>query len=278
MPEPTSARPWTDAFTLLCERCGYVLDGIGDQAACPECGTPIARSLPAARIGTAWQRAPSAGALLRTWSSALRRPHRTLDAMAFDRPPRSTRRLRRATLAVAGLLTAPTIGTLALLILERPRRSPTGGMYQWSPGSVIGAMMLALVLAIPAWLACGGVYAALTHVEARGLVLFGRQRHARVDRIIADTIVAHGAAGWVVAAAGLALCLPFLWTMQLDVSLAQPAPFMSLAWRVLAYVGVGVALAGFLLFEVFAWLGLRRCKFANRSRPGSAADEQKRAG
>lgn len=36
----------------------------------------------------------------------------------------------------------------------------------------------------------------------------------------------------------------------------------------MAWIGAAFVLGGFLFFEVFAWLGLRRCKFANRVRPG----------
>jgi hypothetical protein len=35
--------------TLLCERCGYVLEGLDERGACPECGQPIAESLPSRR-------------------------------------------------------------------------------------------------------------------------------------------------------------------------------------------------------------------------------------
>ncbi|MEZ6318065.1 MAG: hypothetical protein R3B49_04810 [Phycisphaerales bacterium] len=56
MPE----RPWADEYTVLCERCGYVVEGLDPAGACPECGKPIAESLPERRVGTPWQRARSA--------------------------------------------------------------------------------------------------------------------------------------------------------------------------------------------------------------------------
>ena len=40
--------------------------------------------------------------------------------------------------------------------------------------------------------------------------------------------------------------------------------------------GIGIAIsviAGFLFFETFAYLGLRRCKYANRLRPKSAPNQ-----
>ena len=31
-------RPWKDEYTLLCEKCGYVIEGLEDSKVCPECG------------------------------------------------------------------------------------------------------------------------------------------------------------------------------------------------------------------------------------------------
>ena len=39
---------------VLCTSCGYVLSGLPETGACPECGQPIAQSLGSERVPTAW--------------------------------------------------------------------------------------------------------------------------------------------------------------------------------------------------------------------------------
>jgi hypothetical protein len=41
---------------LLCEKCGYIVNGIPMDSLCPECATPIEESLPGYRGPTSWER------------------------------------------------------------------------------------------------------------------------------------------------------------------------------------------------------------------------------
>ena len=69
---------------LLCEGCGYTLNGLPDYSNCPECGEPIAESTGVGRREPpAWETAPrpSIGAFLATSAHVLFRPthfYRTL--------------------------------------------------------------------------------------------------------------------------------------------------------------------------------------------------------
>jgi len=60
---------------LLCEKCGYVLNGLPDSSRCPECGTPIAESIGNHRHLPAWEMPGSKSAkFFRTTAAVLFRP------------------------------------------------------------------------------------------------------------------------------------------------------------------------------------------------------------
>jgi hypothetical protein len=78
MPREATIPAETD---VLCESCGYVLNGLPPDSRCPECGRPAAESDPALRTPTAWEQTagdgfPSAGAFLSTSAAVLFRPSR----------------------------------------------------------------------------------------------------------------------------------------------------------------------------------------------------------
>jgi len=78
---------------VLCEHCGYVLNGLPPGSNCPECGKPAADSDPGLRGPTAWERPATGGsssvaAFLATSAAVLFRPtrfYRTL-ATRIDTP------------------------------------------------------------------------------------------------------------------------------------------------------------------------------------------------
>lgn len=253
-----------DKHALLCERCGYVVDGLPPNGVCPECGLDIQRSLPHNRPGTPWQQSPNFVTMLATFWMTIRHPNRTLDTMAVT-PPNFWRLLLFAS-PPFGLL----LGIVLLLILEIERPLPSGGTVAWTPGSAIGSLMLGLLLGVLLTPPAAAALAGLTWIEARGLVIFSAQRGGRVYPELAHSIVRHGAAGWLVAAVGALLMLPIAWSLETEVGphIGHVPSGTPPAWTVaLAAAGLAIAILGFLGFELFAWLGLRRCKFANRPKP-----------
>jgi hypothetical protein len=78
---------------------------------------------------------------------------------------------------------------------------------------------------------------------------------------VAGTITAHGSVGWVIAALAGPLSLPLLLSLEAS-SWPMPLWAVQYGWK----LGLVVLVGGFLWFEVFAWLGVRRCKFANREK------------
>jgi hypothetical protein len=66
---------------MRCEACGYPLQGLETSDHCPECGRPVAASLPSARPGTPWQHRPSLSSWARTLWAVTRHPAHTFSSL-----------------------------------------------------------------------------------------------------------------------------------------------------------------------------------------------------
>lgn len=253
-------RPDIDEYTLLCERCGYVIEGLPKEGECPECGKPIAESLPERRVGTPWQQNPTAESLVATWWMSLRHPKRTLDVMMIDRT--STRALQRRSLSIV-ILPGPMLFLMLVV-----------GGHTWLPAWFM--VLVSVALPVGMYL----LFAMLTNIESSGLQLLGRTRSARMTKEVSQAVTAHGATGWVLMTIGLSTS--FIIGIIAAAFGVRPIPHgegefayyafgMNYLGDVLlhlaGYLFLAACLAGFLFFEWFAWLGLRRCKYANRTRP-----------
>ena len=251
MPKPT---PWEDEYTLLCERCGYVLEGLDQAGVCPECGKPIAESLPQLRVGTPWQQEPGFKSLVWTWWMTLRHPVKTLDVMQFEDT------LPLSPLSATLFYTIATC--IAVVLIE-----PIPNLF-----SLVFMLGIMVFLGIAIWF----VFFALSGIEAFGLQFFGSRRGGRVDPNLAWAIVGHGAVGWALTG--------FIWVAgwklyRLIYYLNPTTDDYELRQLVARYTKliiepsiVGGLVIGFLFFEFFAYLGLRRCKYANRLRPQEQSD------
>lgn len=255
----TETGPAHQGAVLLCERCGYEIDGLAWEATCPECGAGVRESDPAKRTGTPWQRRPGVGAYLATLWACARSPGRVLATL--DPSTGAAGLMRAHAWVVAGLVMLPWAVALAPDFVR-------GRTNAWPPAipQPFGDRV-AIVTLLIAWPALAGIAVILlSHMEARGLRILAWQRGWRFGPRLALAVVAHGGTGWVVAAifAGPGSAMAFAaWDRRWSFEVLGQWVNAPVAFSVIAFGG---AVLGFLSFETFAWFGLRKCRFANTPR------------
>ncbi|MGJ8635234.1 MAG: hypothetical protein ACSHX5_00110 [Phycisphaerales bacterium] len=245
MPTPAPRKTeWKDEYTLLCERCGYILEDLDQSLPCPECGKPISESLPERRVGTPWQQKRTFKTFMHTWWVTIRKPKSTLDTMSFNESEYND----LAAYSCIATHLVPIGTTLALLLID--------GSF-----NRIASILLCVFSFVPVWL----ILMLLTATESFGLRFIGNRRGFRIEKMISNNIVAHGTAGWLLMGFGSTLGALFVLLPDITDSIVIPEriDFNMIGWWIIFFS----CILGFLFFEIFAYLGLRRCKYANRSRP-----------
>jgi hypothetical protein len=90
---------------VLCEGCGYVLNGLPDGANCPECGKPTSESAATLRHGAAWEQpGPALRRFISTTHEVLAHPTRFYRSLATRKTRESSTRFARAHWAIASVL------------------------------------------------------------------------------------------------------------------------------------------------------------------------------
>lgn len=242
-PDPHPRHDPLDEYTLLCEACGYVLEGLDHAGICPECATPIRASLPhLTRPGSPWQQDPTFRSFVATCREMLLRPQETLSRVRID--ARSSGSFEGwITFLNAGLIVTPGAVYYTLRILTGPNPSARTSMQDLALGLLVVGVaftMSALALSI------------LTGIERTGIRTFGRIHRRRISFAVATTICAHAGIGWLTGS------LLFMVTILIGITTGP---------RLLVlFAPLGLCL-GLLHFEILVWLGVRRCRYANRERP-----------
>lgn len=244
----TAADRPRDGSTPLCERCGYVIEGLPIENACPECSRPIHLSLPERRSGTPWQNRRSLRTLLQTWWRTARHPLRTFDTLRLDG-------IRLFGMAVPTLLLCSVVCWLIAWLLEIPTIEP---LYRLLFPIVFYAVF-ALVFAVALFMVSG--------VVGLGLQILSKILGTRLTPDIAWHIVGVASVGWVLTygiwltAWSATELYKIIDPPQTDFELRQRMYFEDTYILFPAFFG-GFG-AGFFVFLGFALLGAYRLRYAN---------------
>lgn len=89
---------------LLCEGCGYTLNGLPTDGNCPECGKPIEQSIGTHRLASPYEAAPSPRTFLQTTFQVLVYPKQFYAHLSTRSDLASAARFARRHLKIASLL------------------------------------------------------------------------------------------------------------------------------------------------------------------------------
>ncbi|MGB7158900.1 MAG: hypothetical protein WBD40_12580 [Tepidisphaeraceae bacterium] len=232
---------------LLCEGCGYTLNGLPDDSNCPECGKPIAESTGVGRREPpAWEAIDSSRvrAFFTTTAAVLFRPTHFYRTLATRRDTRRALVFARVHWIVAAALfgTAATVHTEWFLNI---------GGYTIRPHRYVIPFVIIAALTYVALAGTTALAARLTHWEAsyRGL----RMPLAVVKR----GLYYHAAHYLPVGLVAAITVVAFVWLLSRGA--------LGVTWytRYLYILSAEVILGALYLFKTY-WIGMRNMMFANR--------------
>ncbi|MBX9736219.1 MAG: hypothetical protein K2X32_04775 [Phycisphaerales bacterium] len=222
---------------MLCESCGYDISGTAEDQVCPECGVPVASSLPERR-----DLAPRG----RGWAEIAREvivsPRAAMRAATIG-----DRRIARF---------GDTARVSAAIVVTIAAFAPLLGYAQSKQ------VMEGLLLVVGGLLLFGIIYV-LTLIESIGIRFFGRQRDWRITREVSWTVCNLASIGWLVGACVSAIGCVFLHLglmQQMQIIDSRHLPEFGLIGALVVIAG---AIIGLLSFELLVYLGVRQCRFAN---------------
>lgn len=243
-----------DEFTLLCEKCGYVIEGLARDGQCPECGKPVLESLPERRTREPWHQ-------IRPLSQQIGSAVRTI-----MNPWTVTRDLRISQTRLFPFWLIFGLATIACLPLFMPlmsRPASADGLAIWVWLTIYGVIPSAAV-----GLGVAIVAAIATWTESVGIRTIGRGHGYRGTTAIAKSACSSATIGWVVGIVLYAVAVRAFISIELILreSTVRHVYWQDLRTRAGLWSLIAI-LPGFLIFESLAYVGLRQCKFANRERP-----------
>jgi hypothetical protein len=243
---------------FLCESCGYNLTSSEEGSRCPECGKPVADSLPSSHPGTPWQQRPGLFSWARTCWNTLFRPGETFQSVSTARIPRGFLALN--ILLASALFAAPFTG----VFIDDWARAARG------KGAAIESLAYLSAYGVQTLLVAS-LLLALTIFDVYGITLLGRTKGWRLTSRTAWIVCAHASAGWLVAAILPLLLMANYYVLGTLVKIDFTGPVTRVQgqppWTWQTVLGIGFpllgALCGLIVFELVALKGARTCRFAN---------------
>ncbi len=237
---------------LLCERCGYDLEGTPAGGVCAECGLAVGMSLGERRPGSPFQASPGFLTYLVTVGAAWVGPRGDRER------PRAGGWRERGLWGVVAVESERSIVFAGVTLLLVP-------VVFWAGMVVTDAGVGFLNPAAGFGLVVNGAFflAFLTVVESLGIQFFGRRRGWRITPDVAAAVVCHASPGWLTA--GVLSAVGWMVGQALDQSnwVDLPGAFPGFLSTPSFMLANGGFLVGLLHFEVLVWLGVRNMRYAN---------------
>jgi hypothetical protein len=239
---------------LLCEKCGYIVDGIPPDSLCPECASPIAESLPQARRPSLWERSPRPSfiAFWKTTAQLIFKPTRFFRSLT----PRGDMRRSRLFARLHFLITCTLFGGAAFIHgnwawPSSPRNLEL--VYSGWPEVIIFNGLGVIVLSLLAY----ALLALTTSIASRLTAWEATYRGLRLPRPVVQRALHYHAAHYLPVA-----LLTFL-TVWGHKILIYKYPNLELHGdRYLYILCAEVILAAGYLFSTY-WTGMRNLMYAN---------------
>ncbi len=227
---------------LLCENCGYVLEGLDERGSCPECGKAVSESLSMKRVGSPWQRRPGLGSWISTIRMVVGRPVAIWNVVSVEP-------LRAAYLTMINIVLACAGPAIAMLVFSL---MPPLHNRDW-----FGA---ALVSFLATWAIGAPVVSGLSLIEYAGIRGLAHVHRWRVGHVAAIAICAHASVAWLGL---LALAIVPLFAIEPDwmISIVSTREES----RTLAAFGLVLLLCA-IWYSILCGIGYKHMRFANAPR------------
>jgi hypothetical protein len=233
---------------ILCEACGYTLNGLPTTSNCPECGAPIAAStIDSGRGLTGFEQRPGGSSFAATTLAVLLRPRRFYRALATRHShPAAEWFAQRHRLIASFLFSSAAIGYA--LWLESMRRRPRIGGADW-----FGVSLLVLVLAIGLYFFMGWITRLATWLSSMEGAYWGMRLPYDV---VKRCLQYHTAAYLPIGILANLLVWGYRWLLETGVLLATTG--VAFAYTLSAAVVVSAA----YLFQMYM-VAMRNTRYAN---------------
>lgn len=234
--------PWTDEYTLLCEKCGYVIEGLDTDGNCPECGKPIAESIRSDHPGNLWQNSFSFFVIIHSWYLILRHPIQQSQMLKVNEDESFAMNWAVNFIAAALITPAITIFVIAISI-------DSG----WYGNNIIGIIFYTII-AMGYWIVASS-YATLASPRVQ---LIARWRKRRLVLPAARTAVSFASVGFTLSPVLISFSLVLIsGLIVLNIDYPTFGRVLTLLW-LLSFP------ASLVLFELLLWLACRRLVFRNQ--------------